>query len=418
VTTNALAGTPKTADPYRALDLFARIIHFVESNYVEDVDHQKLIYGAIRGMLSALDPHTAFLPPEMYRDIKIDTSGELEGLGLEVSVKDGALTVIAPIEGTPAHKAGVQPGDRILAIDGKPTRKMMLNEAVRAMRGPKGTKVKLRIRRAGERKPLELEMVRDRIRIQSASGALLEGGYAYLRLKTFQDRTDEHLVETLKKLEKENGAPLRGMLLDLRNNPGGLLDQAVRVADLFLEKGAIVVTKGRAGQQVETRTAREKTGGWSSHPMVVLVNGGSASASEIVAGALQDHKRAILLGTQTFGKGSVQTVVEMEDGNGKKVGLKLTVARYYTPSGRSIQERGITPDIVVEEGRVPAAREEARRREKDLDRHFKGEGGSVPAEAPARSQATQRLLADVQLKTALDHLKAYQIWKRLARPAP
>lgn len=404
----------KPASAYRALDLFARLLHFVESNYVEKVPPKKLIYGAIRGLMGALDPHTSFLSPEMYREMKIDTSGEFGGLGIEVSVKRGQLVIVSPIEGTPAERAGIRPGDRIVAIDGKPTRAMTLHEAVRKMRGPKGTKVKLTIARAGEKKPLEFVLVRDRIRVKSASGAMLEPGYAYIRLKTFQERTARYLSEVLGRLERENKGPLRGLLLDLRNNPGGLLDQAVRVADLFLPGGLIIVTtKGRGRYQVERRFARSKPKSIAPYPMVVLVNGGSASASEIVAGALQDHRRAVVLGTQTFGKGSVQSVIELEDGEGNKVGLKLTVAKYYTPKGRSIQEHGIAPDIVVHEGTVPASAPRARRRERDLQRHFRAES-TAPATKPKIPPGLQKLLSDQQVRTALDHLKAFHILRATA----
>jgi carboxyl-terminal processing protease len=409
---------PESPNAYKSLDLFARVLHFIESNYVEPLTAKKLVHGAIRGMLSALDPHTTFLPPDLYREMKIDTSGEFGGLGIEVSVRDGILTVVSPIEGTPAHKAGVKSGDRITGIDGRPTSKMTLHEAVRAMRGPKGSKVKVRLLRDGQ--SLELEMVRDRIRIQSATGLLLEPGYAYLRLRSFQERSDRDLGDLMARLEKEGGA-FKGVVLDLRNNPGGLLEQAVRIADVFLPGGVIVVTKGRAGNQQDKRSARPKGPGWRRYPMVVLVNGGTASASEIVAGALQDHKRALVVGTQTFGKGSVQTVVEMDDGEGSKVGVKLTIAKYYTPSGRSIQEKGITPDILVQEGTLPAPATAARprRREKDLEGHLKGDKIAAPpaAAAAAVAEPAKKLLADIQVKSAVDLLKAVHLLQVPAVPA-
>jgi carboxyl-terminal processing protease len=405
---SAPGGEPPSAQgAYKSLDLFARVLHFVESNYVESVDPTKLVNGAIRGMLSSLDPHTTFLPPDLYREMKIDTTGEFGGLGIEVSVKEGALIVISPIEGTPAYKAGLKPGDRILAIDDKPTSRMTLIEAVRGMRGPKGSKVKVSVMRGTDK--LDFIIVRDRIRIQSASGSLLEPGFAYLRLKNFQERSDQDLGEVLTRLEKENGGPFKGAILDLRNNPGGLLDQAVRISDLFLPGGTIVITKGRGNTQVDRRSAHPKGPSWTRYPMVVLVNGGTASASEIVAGALQDHRRAIVLGSQSFGKGSVQTVVEMEDGDGSKVGVKLTIAKYYTPSGRSIQEKGITPDILVPEGQVPTpAAQKARRREKDLEGHFKAEKPAKPDGAVV-PEPNKKLLSDLQVKSAIDLLKGVQI---------
>jgi carboxyl-terminal processing protease len=414
LTTARGVAAPEPQDAYRTLDLFARLLHLVESNYLEAVDAKKLVYGAIRGMLQTLDPHTAFLPPEMYREMKIDTTGEYGGLGLEVAVRQGALVVVSPIEGTPAHKAGLKTGDRIVAIDGKATRQMTLTDAVRAMQGPKGSKVTVTIERPGEPKPIDFVLVRDHIRIRSAEGSLLEPGYAYVRVKNFQDRTSRYLAETLRRLEKASQGPFKGVILDLRNNPGGLLEQAVQVSDFFLDGGVIVVTKGRGRSQVERRYATTKGVGFTKYPMVVLVNGGSASASEIVAGALQDHRRAVVLGTPTFGKGSVQTLMELEDAEGQKVGLKLTVAKYYTPSGRSIQEQGIHPDIVVQEGKVEAAKPSAGRREKDLERHFKGEPEPSP-EPAVKPNASSALLGDLQVKTALDQLKAFDI---LGSPKP
>lgn len=408
------------ASPFRSLDLFARILQFVEANYVEPTKMGKLVEGAIRGMLLTLDPHSAYLPPDHYREMRIETSGEFGGIGVEIGVRDGTLTVMSPIEGTPAHKAGLRPGDRIVAIDGHPTQRLNVTEVMRRLRGPQGSKVKLRLQRGADPKAFEVELVRDRIKIRSASGHLLEPGYVYLRLKSFQEGSDRHLAEHMKRLQAESGGRIDGLILDLRRNPGGLLDQAVRVADLFLAKGLIVMTRGRfLGKGNEEKAfAREKAPGFPRYPMVVLVDGGTASASEIVAGALQDHKRAVVLGTQSFGKGSVQTVMELDDPEGQQVGLKLTIAKYFTPSGRSIQEKGIAPDIVVEEGKVTAFRGKRSKREIDLDRHFRGEGAPKPARARSSSKAVARLLADLQVKTALDHLKAYKILRDVNAASP
>lgn len=333
------------ASGYRKLDIFARVLSYVENNYVDPVDEEKLVYGAIRGMLANLDPHTLFLAPEEYREMQADTSGEFGGLGIEIGARDDALVVVAPIDDTPAARAGIEPGDQLLAIDGESTKGMGVATAVRKLRGAPGTKATLRILRTGFAEPRDLVLLRDRVRVVSVESRLEPGGVGYVRIKSFQDRTDAHLARALEDLRKQRGGPLAGLVLDLRNNPGGLLDQAVRVADRFLTEGVIVTTQGRGPTQREEERAHPADTE-DPYPLVILVNGGSASASEIVAGALQDHRRAVLLGTKTFGKGSVQTVIDLEDGSG----LKLTVARYLTPSGRSIHEKGIEPDVKVEEG--------------------------------------------------------------------
>jgi carboxyl-terminal processing protease len=434
---------PKNGSPYKKLNIFTKILHYVETNYVEPVDDTKLVYGAIKGMLDTLDPHTVFMPPDLYKEMKVDTSGEFGGLGIEITTKDGVLTVVAPIDGTPAQRAGVKSGDQILRIDGESTKAMSLMDAVKKMRGPKGSKVKVTLRRKGERGTIqELVIVRDRIKVVSVDSRLLDGGVGVVRIKSFQERTDSYLKEAIDKLEQQHGAALRGLVLDLRNNPGGLLEQAVRVSDLFVESGLIVYTKGRQKGSVEREFAHPK-GTRSDFPMVVLVNGGSASASEIVAGALQDHARAVILGTQTFGKGSVQTVTELEDGSG----LKLTVAKYYTPKGRSIQEKGITPDIVVPEGTIAKSSEKSTR-EKDLRGHLRpepkategttpqpgaeepkpsegGAGGATPKTdgAPKPDVAGEKKpegwgdANDLQLKAAHDYLKAWHIFKQGGKAA-
>jgi len=398
---------PASTATYEQLEQFARVLSYVENNYVERVDGRKLMQGAIKGMLETLDPHTVFMPPEVFKEMKIDTSGEFGGLGIEVVRKGDRVTVVAAIEDTPASRAGIKAGDEIVRIDGVNTQGVDLGEVLRRMRGPAGQRVLLTIMREGFNAPRELAIIRDHIRIISVEGALY-GGIAHVKVKNFQDRTDQYLRKELERLRKLNGQELRGVVLDLRNNPGGLLDQAVGVSDVFLPGGLTVVsTRGRNAAPVEERSRNRDTE--PDYPVVVLVNGGSASASEIVAGALQDHGRAVIMGTQTFGKGSVQTVIELEDGSG----LKLTIARYYTPSGRSIQEKGITPDYLVPE--VPGgkgAREVPR--EKDLERHFRAEP-TVSSEVPQERQPkglpeglkdwdVTAKLTDSMLKTALNYL--------------
>jgi len=335
------ASKAKQADLYEELDLFAKALHFVRENYVVSPDDQELLYGAIQGMLQSLDPHSVFLPPEIYKELQLDTTGRFGGVGIEVTIRDGLLTVITPIEGTPASRAGLRSGDRILRINGKSTRHMTLGDAVKLMRGKRGSKVNLRLARNGRGQPFNVALRREIIRIKSVRGVEeLGDGLAYIRISAFQEDTAKSLERALRDLEKKPDG-LHGLILDMRNNPGGLLTEAIEVSDKFLGKGTIVSTKSR-GAPKQKRIARQD-GTHPDFPIIILVNGGSASAAEIVAGALQDNKRATVLGTTTFGKGSVQTVFEMGDG----AALKLTVARYFTPSGRSIQDHGIKPDIIV-----------------------------------------------------------------------
>jgi carboxyl-terminal processing protease len=363
------------------------------------------MYGAIKGMLETLDPHTVFLPPEEFREMKDGTAGEFGGLGIEISKKDDVVTVVAPLDDTPASRAGIRPGDQILAIDGEETRGLELPKVIQRLRGPVGKRVLLNIMREGFSKPQEIPLIRESIRIVSVEGTLYEG-LAHLKVKNFQERTDVQLRKELDRLRAVNGnKPLRGVVLDLRNNPGGLLDQAVAVSDRFLAGNlTIVSTRGRNGRNSTDEQSRDRDTE-PGYPMVVLVNAGSASASEIVAGALQDNGRAVVMGSQTFGKGSVQTLIELEDGSG----LKLTIARYFTPRGRSIQERGITPDFMVGEEAVKKADAV---REKDLQRHFKndatreGNGASKPL-PPLRPWAATEKLADAQLRVALEYLHTY-----------
>lgn len=403
---------------YEYIGLLTDVMMIVKKSYVEEVDSKKLITGAINGMLASLDPHSSYMSPETYKEMKIDTKGAFGGLGIEISMKDGILTVISPIEDTPAQKAGIMAGDQIIRIDEKFTKDLTITDAVKRMRGPKGSSVVLTIVREGLDKPKEFKLVRAIIQVKSVKSQLLESGYGYLRIAQFQERTDEDLGKALKTLVSENdGKQLSGLVLDLRNDPGGLLDQAVRVADHFIESGKMIVyTEGRDpdARMQFTSSGRSKE---PEYPIVTLINGGSASASEIVAGALQDHKRAVVMGTQSFGKGSVQTIIPLADDSG----LRLTTARYYTPSGRSIQAKGITPDIIVEQMEVPkpAPRHESMMiREKDLENHFEGSDEKKETVVPVDEQAadkkdTNSLKADYQVTRALDLLKGWEIMKQM-----
>ena len=357
---------------YESIELFTDVMAIIKKSYVEDVDTKKLVYGAINGMLSSLDPHSSFMPPDTYKEMKIDTKGTFGGLGIEISIKDGVLTVISPIEDTPAFKAGIKAGDMILKIDDKFSKDLNVNDAVKRMRGQKGSKVILTIMREGFEKPKEFPIVRDIIQVKSVRFHLMDGGYGYVRIAQFQEKTDDDLSKALKTMKEEYKGELKGLVLDMRNDPGGLLDQAVKVAEHFVPEGQMIVyTEGREKDSKMQFTAK-KGGKEPNFPIVVLINGGSASASEIVAGALQDHKRAIIMGTQSFGKGSVQTIIPLSDDSG----LRLTTARYYTPKGRSIQAKGITPDITVEAIELPKTtgkKDTLHLREKDLEHHFESE---------------------------------------------
>lgn len=340
----AVEGNGKEEDEvYEALSSFTRVLDLVERNYVDEVDTKKLVVSAIEGMLKTLDPYSAYLTPERYKELEIGTSGEFGGVGIEVTIKNGVLTVISPIEDTPADKAGIKPGDQIIAINGKSTQGITISEAVNMLRGPKGSSVRITVRREGDAEPREVELVRDIIHVKSVKYSLLDDGIGYIKISQFQERTSKELEDAIERLELLNRGKLKGVILDLRNNPGGLLTQAVEVADEFMDKGLIVSVRGRTEDQITDYYAT-KEGRLTKCPLVVIVNKGSASASEVVAEALQDSKRAVILGTKTFGKGSVQTIIKLEDGSG----LKLTTARFYAPSGRSINEVGVTPDIVVE----------------------------------------------------------------------
>jgi carboxyl-terminal processing protease len=384
---------------------------------VEEVDTKKLVYGAINGMLSSLDPHSSFLPPDMYKELKIETKGSFGGLGIEITIKDGYLTVISPIEDTPAFRAGIKAGDQILKIEEKLTKDMTIIDAVKRMRGPKGSKVTITIMREGFDKPKEFTLVRDIIQVKSIKFKTLDDGYGYVRIAQFQEKTDEDLLKALVALKAENAGSLKGLILDMRNDPGGLLDQAVRVAEHFIAEGELLVyTEGRdpdSKMRFSSRKGKKEIG----YPMVVLINGGSASASEIVAGALQDHNRAVILGTQSFGKGSVQTIIPLSEDSG----LRLTTAKYFTPKGRSIQAKGITPDIIVESLEITAAekKDTLNIREKDLDNHFSTEDGEEKVgkkDQPLPAyKIDEKFKDDYQMLRALDLLKGWEILKSMQK---
>lgn len=373
------------ADTYKSLETFSNVLNILENNYVEKVDTKKLVDGAIKGMLSSLDPHSSYLRPEAFKELQVETKGSFTGIGIEVTIQDGILTVVSPIEGGPAYKKGLKAGDKILKINNQSTKDMDLMEAVKKLRGPRGTKVTISVFREGWNDLKQFVIVRALIPLQSVKAKMLEPGYAYVRITNFQSKTSRDLDDALKKLAAKN--KIKGLILDLRNNPGGLLDQAVRVSDLFLHKGVIVSTKGRIADQNNEYDAHP-TGDIFDYPMIVLVNEGTASASEIVAGALQDNKRALILGAQTFGKGSVQTIIPMPDG----AGIRLTTALYYTPDGTSIQAKGITPDIVVpseveEEGNAEMQHPRFIR-ERDLRHHLSN--GTPPAPKKPAKQGIEK----------------------------
>jgi carboxyl-terminal processing protease len=410
---------------YESLEAFTNILSIVKKNYVEEVETKNLVNGAINGMLNALDPHSAYLTPDLYRELQMDTQGRFGGLGIEITVKNGVLTVVSPIEDTPAFKAGIKPGDMIFKIEDEFTKDMSLVDAVKKMRGPKGTKVRISIKREGVAELIDYTLERDTIRVQSVRNRVLDEGYGYIRLAQFQERSDRDVQKALEKLSAEKGG-LKGLVLDLRNNPGGLLTQAVRVSDLFLDSGLIVYTEGRIESQKQKFFA-QKEGSWLDFPIVVLVNGGSASASEIVAGALQDHKRAVVLGTKTFGKGSVQTILPLDDNSA----LRLTTARYFTPKGRSIQAQGIVPDIVVDSSPQQESKIEEKKRvpflrEENLPGHLQNQQLQTPSQ-PQEPGDKERLVPqsaptgdetidnDVQLKRALDLLKSWDVFKQLVQ---
>src|SRR5712691_10622989 len=331
------------ADTYRQLNLFGDVFERVRADYVEKPDDSKLVESAINGMLAGLDPHSSYMDAKSFRDMQVTTRGEFGGLGIEVTMEDGLIKVVTPIDDTPASRAGIQANDIITHIDDEAVQGLTLNQAVDKMRGAENTKIKIKIMRKGQDKPIDVSLTRERIKVQSVRSRLEGDDVVYIRISQFTDQTTDGLRKAITDLSAQSGDKLKGFVIDLRNNPGGLLDQAISVSDAFLEKGEIVSTRGRNAEETQRFNAR--AGDLSKgKPVIVLVNGGSASASEIVAGALQDHKRATIIGTRSFGKGSVQTIIPLGSGNGA---LRLTTARYFTPSGRSIQAKGIVPDIEV-----------------------------------------------------------------------
>ncbi len=357
---------------YSELQNFSKILNLVQQYYVEPVDTKKLIQGAIKGMLRELDPHTNYMPPEIFKDFESETAGEFGGLGIEISIANGILTIISPIEDTPAWKAGIKPGDKIVSIDGQSTKGFSLVEASALLKGKRGEPITLTVVRDTSDKPLDVTIVRGQVKIKSVKISALDDGYLYVRITSFIETTSKELEKALAEYSSVHKNKFEGLLIDLRKNPGGLLDQAIKVSDLFLKDGVIVSTIGRDPKTKEVNRASGKAP-YPDLPIVILVNEYSASASEIVSGALQDNKRAVVVGERTFGKGSVQSVIKLGDGSG----LKLTVARYYTPSGISIQSEGITPDIDIEEVNAEifakAISEKKGPREKDILGHLKGE---------------------------------------------
>jgi carboxyl-terminal processing protease len=405
---------------YEDLKVLTDVIGYIQKDYVEETKSKDLVYGAIKGMLETLDPHSAFMPPNMYKEMQEETKGRFEGLGIEITIKDGILTVVSPIEDTPAYKAGVLAGDQILKIDGESTKNFTLMDSVKRLRGPRGTKVTITIMREGFTKPKDYTLVRDVIPIRSVRHELLEKHYGYIRVSQFQEKTDSEFEKAMKALEEESKGTLKGLVLDLRNNPGGLLDQAIKISDRFIESGLICSVEGRKEDQ-KMKFYAHPDGNLARYPLVVLVNGGSASGAEIVAGAIQDHGRGILVGTHTFGKGSVQTIIPLKDGSG----LRLTTARYYTPSGRSIQAKGIVPDIIVKLSKPEEEKEIVVPKlpsEKDLERHLiETEKESAKEKVKPKKEELQKeegkakKPADNQLDRALELLKSWDIFKKIAK---
>ena len=394
---------------FDSLKRFSQVLDLVERHYVNDTTRKDLLNGAIKGMLQGLDPHSNYMNAEEYKEMQETTSGEFSGIGIEISQENGQVTVVSPIEDTPAFRAGLLPGDIILSINGQPTQELSLQEVVTRIRGPKGSEVELSVLHSDAKAPLTVRIVRDAIPLISVKSKELEDGYYWMRITRFSERTTQELQEAIKAASKAN---LKGIVLDLRNNPGGLVDQAVGVADTFLSEGTIVSIRGRQESSIREYTAKPQKSDVTV-PMVVLVNAGSASASEIVAGALRDHKRALIIGERTFGKGSVQNIIPLADGSG----LKLTVALYYTPSGSSIQAQGISPDLEIpfEPVRADEKKSSSRQmvREKDLTRHLGGNATSPDSKKPALPEAKgkatdvkEQLERDNQLRMGLQFVKS------------
>jgi len=398
---------------YKDIKTFNEVFDIVKKNYVEDVDSSVLIQGAINGMIKSLDPHSTFMTPEVYKELEVETQGRFGGIGIEITILKDVLTVVSPIEDTPAFNAGVKSGDQIIKIDGKSTKDISIMEAVKKMRGPENTKVTITIMRENMAKPKDFVLTRAIIQVKSVKVKTFDDNIGYIRIASFNEKTADDLRKALRDIGKKV-RPMKGLVLDLRNDPGGLLTQAIEVSDMFLKAGVIVSTRGRT-KNMETKAMARDDGNEITCPIVVLVNEGTASAAEIVAGALQDNGRALIIGTKTFGKASVQTVIPLEDGSA----LKLTTARYYTPKGRSIQAEGIKPDILVKYVRPSEDTEdnywEDRLREKDLKGHIKPakeDGTKLDEEVVKDIKDPSDVAHDNQLKTAIDILKSWDIMKK------
>ena len=393
--------------PVEELRTFSDVFGRIKNDYVEDVEDSEMLNNAIRGMLSGLDPHSSYLDQEQFKELQVGTSGEFGGLGIEVGMEDGFVKVIAPIDDTPAQRAGIEAGDLIIRLDDTPVKGLTLNEAVKIMRGKPGTVLRLTVVREGVDQPLKIDIKRDIIKVKSVKSRMLEDGFGYVRISQFQSKTAENMVDAIEKLKKESDGRLKGMVLDLRNNPGGVLNGAVAVSDAFLKKGLIVYTEGRVSDS-KLRFNATPDDILDTAPMVILVNQGSASASEIVSGALQDHHRAIVVGTPTFGKGSVQTILPLSNGTA----VKLTTARYYTPSGRSIQAEGIKPDIELDQVRVSAVERSIDPiKEADLSRHLSNGKDKKSKKSAEEGEEAEESLAetDYELYEALNLLKGLAI---------
>lgn len=414
-TSQAEISQQQRAETYKQLETLANVLTILQENYIEEIDPTTTIEGAINGLLVSLDPHSSFLTSEDFKDLQDDTRGSFSGIGIEVTIKDGVLTVISPIEGTPGDRAGLKAKDLIMKIDGVHTNEMTPGQAIKKLRGPKGSKVTISVFREEWNELHDIEIVRDLISMKSVKGFHISKGLAYVRITNFQSHTTKDFKQQLVSLEKEH--PLKGLIIDLRNNPGGLLNQAVSISDLFLDKGLIVYTKGRNEVQNHTFQAVETDANYE-FPLIVLVNEGSASASEIVAGALQDHKRAIIVGTRTFGKGSVQTIIPLPDGRG----IKLTTARYYTPDGRSIQEKGISPNVIIPLHNHTEKVEKATNgktispiREENLKNHFRnGTSEGDVEEARILPGIRKKLEKDSQLYAAYNILKSLCLYSEFS----
>ncbi|MEC8463563.1 MAG: S41 family peptidase [Pseudomonadota bacterium] len=399
-----------SSETYRQLSLFGDVFERVRSEYVEDVSDEQLIEAAVNGMLSALDPHSSYLSPKNFREMQTQTRGEFGGLGIEVTMENGVVKVVSPIDDTPAFRAGLKSGDLITHLDGEPVQGLTLSEAVEKMRGKVGSDLKLTVRRENL-DPFNVTVTRDIIKIRSVRSRMEGGDIAYVRITSFSEQTTSGVEQSIKSLRKKAKGKLAGVVIDLRNNPGGLLDQSVKVSDAFLDQGEIVSTRSRRPD--ESRRFNAKAGDITDGlPIVVMVNGGSASASEIVAGALQDHRRAIVLGTRTFGKGSVQTIIPLS-GNGA---IRLTTARYYTPSGRSIQAKGIEPDILVEQAKVEKITRPGVKREEDLRGRLENPSDNqIKPDTEQLVKETDKPPEDYQLSRALDLLRGIALYG--ARPS-